>query len=65
MEYLLDSAALIVLIFIALRLYRLPPTVMQEATKTWKEAFVREIREARLENRKLHRAELPEDRRPS
>lgn len=62
---LLLSAILGVLVWIALTIRGLRPTpLVADAMKLWKEAFVREIREARLENRKLHRAELPTDRRP-
>lgn len=57
-------AVLMTLWWIAWRMHRVPAHLMSEATKAWKEAFVREIREARLENRKLHKATLPTDERP-
>ncbi len=64
MELTLNIATLLTLLAIAWRVWRIPAGIMREATATWKEAFVREIREARLENRKLHGQALPTDRRP-
>lgn len=57
------AAMLLTLLAIAWRMWRMPKTMMAEATRDWKDAFVREIREARLENRKLHKAELASDKR--
>lgn len=62
---IVQLASLLALLFIAQRIVTIPASILDEATKNWKDAFVREIREARLENRKLHKAELPSDRRPN
>lgn len=44
---------------------KIPERHLEEATQLWRESFIREIREARLENRKLHKALLPSDERPN